>query len=170
MGFVVDENVLRTANGEAPEAGLECQLAAIDFLLRCQRERSLTLDDAYRILGLYSEHCSHSGQPGVGDQFMVWARDTIGSLQRETLTPRDSSYEEFPNDPGLSTFDLDDHVWIATAQAGEPHHTVVNAVDSDYVQHKLEFERNNVTVLELCPEFVGRSANARHQKRVRASN
>lgn len=110
-GDVVDENVLRTANGEADHVDDACMLAAIDYLLDCQDRRALVLDDLYRLIDLYASHCSYSGQPGVGDQFFVWAHTNIGSLRRVRLQESPSGdWASFPDDPGLASFDRDDRV------------------------------------------------------------
>lgn len=158
-GDVVDVNVLRTANGQADHVGPDCQLAAIDFLLQCRGNSKLVLDDYYKIMELYAVGCSHSGQPGVGDQFFVWARDNIASLEKAKFdVDSDGNISSFPDDPDLATFDWDDRIYIATALATKPPSRLINAVDSDYSEHGEQLARAGLDVIELCPEALHQRA------------
>lgn len=162
---VIDENVLIVANGRSPQASGACQLAAVDWLLECQQGSRLLLDDAYLILNAYSKHCAWSGQPGVGDQFFLWATQNVGLLRRVALESKTGGgYARFPDDPDLSTFDDDDRLYVATAQSVDPPARVVNAVDSDYSEHGEAFARNGVLIVELCPNELKRSRAGRFRR------
>jgi hypothetical protein len=149
MSWVVDVNVLRTANGEATQASEECQDACIDFLLRCQADNGLVLDDANELLALYAKSNDFSGQPGVGDQFFAWAHATQAMQRRVVLSPEpEDTYGEVP--VNLTRFDRDDHIYLALAVAsGAP---IVNAVDSDYAEARDLLEVEGIAVVELCAE------------------
>ena len=122
---------------------------------------SLALDDADEILAEYSRYCSHSGQPGVGDEFFRWAFDNqYTGCQRVPLTPHeDCGYEEFPEARELAKFDRSDRKFVATALGCTPTASIYNAVDSDWSHSALALAAVGVTVAELCPDCLkpGRS-------------
>lgn len=147
---VVDENVLVVANRDS-HASEDCVEKCIDFLLKCRDDESLVVDNARLILDKYGNHCSHSGQPGTGGLFFVWARDNAARLRSTQLDRTDDrSFAAFPLDDSLATFDIDDRIWVAAAL--ETCAVIVNAVDSDYTHHADELRAAGVEVLELCPE------------------
>lgn len=153
MLSAVDENVLVVANGRQTHASLACQLACVEFLLRCKNDRSLLLDAAGVVLALYASKCNFSGQPGTGDEFFLWAFNNAHGLAVLELV-RDSSgtYLDVPD--VLMEFDWDDHIWIALVRKSSGDAQVVNAVDSDYIESSMELEAALVGVLELCPGDV----------------
>jgi hypothetical protein len=149
----VDENVLVVANRRNTHADDGCVLACINFLASCREQESLVLDYDYEILQRYSNHCDHSGQPGVGDEFFRWAFTSVGTLHRVILHPHPTrGFEQFPDDPALATFDMNDRVYVAAAITGADG-AVVNAVDSDYEQH-VQALSTHVTVMELCRHLL----------------
>ena len=150
--YVLDENVLLVANNRGVTLSPTCVLACVDFLLSCQSSESVVLDTAYEILSKYASHCSHSGSPGVGDQFFVWARDNAAMLPTAVNAYHETRrYESFPEDPALEGFDWDDRVYVATAVAYGQGCSVVNAADSDYFAVR-EVLRAHVGVIELCED------------------
>ncbi len=151
MQYVVDENVLVVANGDS-HATDDCLEACIDFLVACQDASALVLDDAREMLGKYAAHCNHSGQPGVGDLFFVWARDAAATLPSVSLPKTGNDYDDFPDDPGLAKFDDDDRIWVAGALTAGSH--LVNAVDSDYSHFAAPLQNAGLTVRELCPDHL----------------
>jgi hypothetical protein len=151
MHFVVDENVLVVANGRDTHSGKDCILAAIDFLTSCSEDMALVLDDLGEVITLYASKCNWAGQPGVGDQFFVWAFSNSHALQQVRLTrTADGQYSAVP--PGLSSFDSDDHIYLALVLEAAPPTELVNAVDSDYSQSIEAIADAGVVVRELCPE------------------
>ena len=156
---VVDTNVLVVANGRSTHAGEECQLATIDALRRVKDSHTLILDTGSRILAEYRRHCSHSGQPGVGDEFFLWAFNNQARLRLVALTEnQERCFEEFPDDPALAEFDPDDRVFVATSLAARVRNLILNAVDSDYHLHRSGLQRAGVRVKELCPNELAQSA------------
>jgi hypothetical protein len=149
---VVDSNVLIAANGKSEQANDACVEKCIDVLLEVRVAPSLALDEGNEILAEYSRYCSHSGQPGVGDEFFRWAFDNqYASCHRSPLTPhQDRVYQEFPDTPDLEKFDRSDRKFVATALGCTPTAAVYNAVDSDYSQFALALAAAAVPVTELC--------------------
>ena len=156
---IVDTNVLVVANRANTQANAEpsaaCVLSTINALTDIKDRRALLLDADGEMLDEYSRHGSYSGQPGVGDQFFRWAYQNAQTLASVSLTPHSSRrYKEFPSDQGLVSFDHDDRVFVAAAVAGPKPNRVLNAVDSDYVQHQAALQSAGVTVEELCPHLL----------------
>jgi len=150
--YVIDENVLIVANNREGTARDACMLACIEFLLQCRAGLGLVLDEGYVIMNKYGNHCRHSGAPGVGDQFFVWARDNAATLHRVRLeSDDDRGFAEFPDDRDLRAFDWDDRVYVAAACASEHECGIANAADSDYRDDAVVLARY-VSVHELCPD------------------
>ncbi len=153
---VIDSNVLIVANGKSEQANDACVEKCIDVLLEVRGATSLALDESGEILVEYSRYCSHSGQPGVGDEFFRWAfNNQYTACYRVLLTPHeDRVYQEFPDTSGLEEFDRSDRKFVATALGCTPTATICNAVDSDYAQFKLALADAGVPVAELCPDCL----------------
>ena len=149
---VVDTNVLVVANGRDTQASVECQRAAVRVVIRVQESNALILDANREILDEYGRNCSHSGQPGVGDEFFRWAFDNQAGLCSVALSKNpERGFDEFPDDPALKGFDRDDRVFVAVSVASSIPSRIVNAVDSDYSHYRDSLRNAGVDVEELCP-------------------
>lgn len=165
---VVDTNVLVVANGRETHARPACRKACSDQLgrfgaLAGSPERiQVLLDDDWGIIREYLNNARSSGEPGVGDGFLLWVltNRTNADLVREVhLTPRSNdaeSFLEFPEDPDLAGFDRADRKFVAVAIASGLEPSILNATDSDWWDHRAALERNGVRVAFLCPEHVQR--------------
>lgn len=155
---VVDTNVLVVANGRDTHASQKCQLATIEALQSVKDTDSLILDTGRRILDEYRKHCVYSGEPGVGDQFFIWAFNQQAGLRSVSLVENEErGFDEFPDDPTLATFDPDDRVFVAVSIAAGIDNIILNAVDSDYIIHQDGLEAAGVHVEELCPSELKES-------------
>lgn len=147
--------MLVVANQGASHADDACLERCIDFLLQCTERRTLVLDEGYEILRKYATHCSWSGQPGVGDEFFLWAQTNAPQLHRVTLGKTAAGeYVDFPQDAALAGLDQDDRIWVAATVAAAPPTQLVNGVDSDYLQHATALASNGIIVEELCPHLL----------------
>jgi hypothetical protein len=154
---VVDSNVLIVANGKGEQANDACIDKCIEALQRIVETESLGLDGGGEIMDEYSRYCDHSGRPGPGDWFFVWARDNQWSenFQRIPITPHQvRGFEEFPDTPELANFDPSDRKFVATALGCTPPATIHNAVDSDWSHHAQPLAAAGVQVKELCPDCL----------------
>lgn len=161
MTSVVDENVLIVANdltrrsqGLAPlcpEADDDCGIACADALYDLIENGRVGLDDGSEILEKYKQHCSFSGQPGVGDAFMraVFERGYDDSWA-ERVSVRANGNFKLPESFLSCGFDNDDHLWIAVAHNASVTASVLNAVDSDYQIHAEELGKLDLTIVQLC--------------------
>ena len=153
---VVDTNVLEVANEAAPQADPACVRACIDGLEAIKNHGRIVIDRAGLIFAEYQKHCSFSGQPGIGDDFFRWLFDNqavFEHCEQVDLTPlpgRPNDFAEFPDDPALATFDRSDRKFVAIVRASPSHPVILNAVDSDWRDHRESLQRHGVFVEELC--------------------
>lgn len=157
MTVVIDTNVLVVANGRHEPASDDCVLACIDALSQA-REGRVLVDEQQEILDEYRNHCSHSGQPGLGDAFFKWLHNNQANparCERVKITPHPTrKFEEFPEDPDLASFDLSDRKFVAVALANQEEPPILNASDTDWWHVREALERNGVTVCFLCRELM----------------
>lgn len=157
---VVDTNVPLVANGKAEQADKECVVASVQALKRIESECRVILDDKREIVGEYLKNLSPSGEPGLGDAFFM----RLWNNQANPLyciivpiTPHDVRiFAEFPEDPRLSQFDIDDRKFVAAALSSGTSPELLNAVDRDWWQHRQPLQEHGVNVVFLCPEFMQR--------------
>jgi hypothetical protein len=77
------------------------------------------------------------------------------------LTPKhgdNEEFEEFPDHPGLRTFDRSDRVFVAVANAHPTHPPILAACDTDYWQHRDALGACGIIVDFLCQDDVRRLA------------
>ena len=150
MRRVVDTNVAVVANGRETTATAKCQLACLAQLRKILDEGGIVIDDAGDILKEYRRYLSPSGQPGVGDRFF---REILvnftGKVQRVHLAKTsDGSYADFPDDARLAAFDTSDRKFAAAARRAVM--PVLNATDSDWLDHREALAENGIAVEFVC--------------------
>ena len=162
MKCIVDTNVAIVANqrDDAP-ASLDCVLRCIALLDEFQHDqRQLVIDDYWHILSEYQRNLCSTGQPGVGDAFLLWVltnRANPRRCEQVHITPRDThedhwDFDEFPNTPDLQGFDRSDRKFAAVARAHPEHPPVVNATDSDWWDYRDALAAHDVRVEFVCPD------------------
>jgi len=150
MRRVIDTNVPIVANGRTTNATSTCQLACLDALRNILENGRIVIDDAGEMLAEYERHLSPGGQPGVGDRFFrEILMNFTGKVERVHLERRaDGSYVDFPADTRLNRFHLDDRKFAAASRkTGIP---VMNAIDTDWLNHRVALAENGVEVEFLC--------------------
>jgi hypothetical protein len=154
---VIDTNVLIVANGKTEQASLDCLSCCVAALDEA-KQHVVVVDDAFLIFGEYKHEVSPSGQPGIGDAFLLWLLrnwDNIACCETVLLTPDNfNSFQEFPDDPDLADFDPSDHKFVAVANASIHKPEVLNAVDSDWWIHGKVLRRNGIEIVHVCKEQV----------------
>ena len=158
--FVVDVNVAIVANQKASHADINCVLACVGILSEIRERGMVIIDDTMRILWEYMGYLRIAGQPGVGDLFMKWVWENQAVIERcekVPLTPilgNPEEFAEFPADPKLNAFDRSDRKYVAVALGSRNHPTVLNAVDTDWWEHREALKRNGVRLRFLCPQHM----------------
>ena len=154
----MDTNVAVVANGKHDRAGPPCIQECIARLRELQRECRVLLDDQNLVLREYQNRLSFSGQPGPGDAFFKWLFENQANLEHcrkvnVNLHP-DRGFEEFPDDPDLSSFDRSDRKFVALVLASGTEPQVLNASDSDWWHDLSGLQRHGVKVLFVCPKLM----------------
>lgn len=159
MGVVIDTNVAMAASRLSPQADERCVAGCIKRLCEVQNSGGLLIDDKGLILREYINNLGLKGQPGAGHAFAKWAHDHQAipvSVRQVAITPRPMGgwrrYDEFPNRDELSTFDKSDQKFVAVAVASEENPAVLNAVDSDWWNHRAALTAAGVHIQFLCPQ------------------
>lgn len=161
MAFVVDTNVAIVANGRQTHADLQCQKLCVEKLRSVVAGEVIAIDDNGAILQEYKRHLNLSGMPGVGDTFFkhVFNYQYRGDRVRRTpVTPSADDgrgFEELPE----NTLDRADRKFLAVAVVANA--VVLNATDSDWVEHKALTETLGVQVEQLCPQYASKTRRRR---------
>ena len=154
----MDTNVAVVANGKTEQAGPRCIRECISKLRHIRDECLLLLDDRNRIIDEYRNNLNPSGQPGPGDRFFLWLWRNQANQEycrKIAVTPHeDRGFEEFPDDPDLSTFDRSDRKFVAVALASGTEPEVLNASDTDWWHYRQALQQHGVEIVFLCPELM----------------
>lgn len=147
---VVDTNVAIVANGSATNASPLCQLATLEALRDVLQNGRIIVDAAGDMLAEYRRLLSPSGQPGVGDRFLFEVLVNYGErVERVDLEKRpDGTFVDFPDDERLATFDNDDRKFAAASRKCQV--PVMNATDTDWLNHREVLAENGIDVEFLC--------------------
>jgi len=167
---VVDTNVPITANGQSSQADDLLTEKCIDAILEITARGGLVLDDEDRIFEEYRHKLSLKGQPGTGDMFMKWVHDHRYNPAHCELRPvtctdeTEQIFEEFPNHPDLSDFDVSDRKFVAVANATERKTPILQAVDSKWWSWKDALRACGIIV-----RFIDEAAaEAAYQRKMRS--
>ena len=161
MAFVVDTNVAVVADGHRTHADLQCQAFCVARLGSVVANEVVAIDDKGAILREYKKHLNFSGMPGVGDMFFKhvfnyqYREDRV---RRIAITPSADDrrgFEELPD----NTLDRADRKFLAVAFVASA--VVLNATDSDWLEHKALTETLGVQVKQLCPEYASKTRRRR---------
>lgn len=165
MAVVVDTNVPMVASGFAHQADDRCVDKCIQRLAAVMQVGGLLVDDGGLILNEYTRNIGFGGQPGVGHAFVKWAHNhqaIPSQVQRVTITPTTvrgwRRFEEFPDQNDLHAFDPSDQKFVAVALASGQNPSILNAVDSDWWNHRVSLTQAGVSVEFLCPQEMQRLA------------
>jgi len=158
---VVDTNVAIAANGRDTHVDAQCQLACIEALEEVVKRKKIAIDDKDLILGEYSGYLNYSGAPGVGDKFYkhVFNNQYIEErCVRVAIHPvaGAQAFREFPGSQALTGFDRSDRKFVAVALTAGGSVPILNATDSDWVNHEVALVAEGVSVIQLCPQHAQR--------------
>lgn len=164
---VVDTNVPKTANlainaekdSDVRDVDILACVEAIDHVIK---NRALVIDQGDEIFTEYRNQLSLKGQPGMGDRFMKWVKDnrwTLPESNRVPLTKTGDSYEQFPPDIRLKSFDPSDKKFIAVAYGHPDKPPILQAVDSKWWGYREMLLESGIEICFLCPDYVENKYN-----------
>lgn len=152
---IIDTNVPIIANGrpdpeERRPPSADCRIAAIIFLQNILKSGRILVDLAGEIQGEYRTHLNARGQPGVGDRFYQEVLNSAPRLIERVELPRraDGQYADLPQVLIDTGFDPSDRKFAALAR--RENVPVVNATDSDWLNHRAILESNGIAVEFVC--------------------
>jgi len=152
---VIDTNVAIVANGNPDpnnrtQHSLKCRLAAVERLKRAPESECVFLDLEGEIEREYRRHLNPSGQLGVGDQFYLRVLHSAPRrVERVALSRRsDGEYEALPQILIDAGFDPSDRKFAALAKKTGAR--VLNAVDSDWIEHAETLRHASILVENVC--------------------
>lgn len=176
MAVIVDTNVAMVASRRTPTADERCVDACIKHLRDIQQSGGLLVDDKGLILHEYTKNLGFKGQPGAGEVFAKWAHDhqaIQGMVRQVAITQRPDNgwrrYDEFPDRTDLASFDKSDQKFVAVAVASGKNPPILNAVDSDWRDHRAALAEAGVHVEFLCPQHAPPQQSPAGRRRTRPS-
>jgi len=159
---VVDSNVPIVANDRDGDYAPGCAIRCIERLATVRDKERVVLDFDDAILAEYKNRLRSCGQPGPGDAFLNHILRHLGDGVRTRLVALtkhvDRLYDDFPVDESLLKFDKSDRKFVAAAIVTSA--PVLNAVDSDWLDHEESLSKCGVTV-----EFVCDRSASQHRKK-----
>ncbi len=147
---VIETNAAVVANGRDDTASPQCRYMVMNRLMSVLTNDCIVIDNAGEMLDEYRRYCNPVGQPGLGDRFFRELLMNYSSkIQRITLEKNaNGDFKDFPSDPDLASFDRSDRKFAAAARkANAP---VLNATDTDWIDHKEALLRNGIAIEFLC--------------------
>lgn len=153
--YVVDTNVPIVANGRPDPKddrppSLACRIGAVTFLQKALASGKVLVDLAGEIQAEYRKYLNASGQPGVGDRFYQEVINSAPRLIERIELPKgdDDEYTDLPQALIAANFDRSDRKFAALG--GREQAPVINATDSDWLNHRATLEGNGIRIQFVC--------------------
>ena len=158
---ILDTNILIHANGDqSPQTSAECKMACVLLVVSAMAyDYQIVIDggvdpEVSHILAEYKNKLSLAGG-GVGEMFLRWLLQNWLNLILVPITPQGDSFEEFPLDKRLSTFDPRDHKWIAVAKSCHQYNDIqpeiMQSADYKWESYAPIFAEHGVKIVFVCP-------------------
>ena len=158
---VIDTNVVATAEGANPTAGLNCRVASVEALHGVMQQGGhLFIDDGGEILAEYLRVVGSGGQPEAGGAFVRWVLQNqwvVENVSRVVITSRTGAptgYHELPAPTEGTMYDPSDEKFLAVAAAHPECPPVLQAFDSKWWGWQDSLEACGVTIHFLCPSEI----------------
>ena len=148
--YVIDTNVAIVANGNEDDVTVDCQLAAVELLVKAHKSGKIFLDSGGAIQEEYRRYLSPQGAPGVGDRFYLEVLNSHPDRIVRIDVPKreDGEYTDLPQPIIDAGFDPGDRVFAAVSKKAKAR--VYNAVDTDWLHHRTVIEANGIQIMFLC--------------------
>lgn len=157
--FVVDTNVLLTADKWATHASDACVNACVRVLRQFERGHAvLVVDEGREILNEYRKNLKLGGQPTPARVFLKWALQNLWNPERCHQVPitrlpaaeNGRLYAQFPESDALSAFDPDDQMFVAVSLTHDSRPAIIQATDSKWIGWKPGLDAAGVRVEFVC--------------------
>jgi len=153
--YVVDTNIWVMIDKPLDKLSLEeitclkaCRKWLKDFV---KSEQKLVVDLSYKIIGEYRVNIPKGGL----------ARQWLNQLETQPREVRLIEVEIELDDKGVAVLpktlviaDKNDRKFVAVALAVDPHPSIVNATDTDWLGVQKGLEEHNIIVINLCLDYL----------------
>lgn len=159
MKAVIDTNVLLVANEQHEGVSLDCVETCIKHLRAMQQSGIAVIDDADRILSEYRNKTQPNQPKGVGDGFLKWLLQRMGTHRVEQVSLTEAGedmFREFPDASLQAEFDSSDRKFVAVAYGHADRPQVWQATDSKWLHWQSRLKAAGVEVKFLCQADVQR--------------
>lgn len=157
MTVVIDANVLAAADGLAQQAGQDCITECCRALMDARAGR-IVVDTDGAILQEYRRCARRDNPPSVALEFLLHilrSEFIPNRVERVAVTDHpERRYAEFPDEPDLNDFDVDDRVYVAVALTSQGRPSIDNATDTDWWAARTALAQAGIVINFLCPELM----------------
>jgi hypothetical protein len=152
---VVDTNVILVANGAHADVTDECIESCVLALHALTQKGVVVIDDAHLILSEYGRKTSPRKGKGVGDVFVKWLYQNMGTrtkCHQVSLTEHaENDYAEFPVPALIPAFDAPDRKFAAVANAHPDKPPILQAADCKWLDWHDQLHAAGIAVKFICP-------------------
>jgi hypothetical protein len=160
MTKIVDTNVIAVANEKHEQVTDGCIENCALILNEIVQTGRLAIDDDRRIIEEYLPYTDISNGKKAGDVFLIWVLRNQYNQEKCDRVPikenEERGFESFPEDPDLMDFDKSDRKFVAVANAHPQKPTILEAVDSKWLNWIDALHNNGINVELICEEDIKR--------------
>lgn len=157
---VVDTNVVLVANRQHQSVSEHCVAECALRLQAIMKDGRVALDDCFRILLEYQNKTRPKTGNRPGDAFVKWVLQNNANPNRvdqvQLREHPDRGFDSFPDDTDLENFDLPDRKFVAVAGAHPGKPSILQAVDSKWLDWAEALKRCGITVEFICQSDIAR--------------
>jgi hypothetical protein len=151
--LAVDTNVLVVANRQNTSVTQDCLLAAREAVATIALNGTICIDSDGAVIMEYSRQIDAEARPqDISARVLIWLRQNRYSDQRIKMIDvglnSDGEYSDCPKSLIAAGFDVSDRKFVAIARRANAR--VVNATDSDWIEHSELLRSEGIRVDNLC--------------------
>ncbi|MCY4538981.1 MAG: hypothetical protein OXE52_12240 [Chloroflexi bacterium] len=153
---MVDNTVTEVGNSEDRDCIRACQLWVESFIANDDR----LVVDSFKTYEIISEYRRNVERGGVAENLLNQLLNVLfDRLIQIEIRFGDDGFAELPEQ--LLSLHGKDRKFVAVAIKCVPYAPILNATDTDWAQEKQLLAENEVTVIELCTDYIqARMSNA----------
>lgn len=166
---IIDTNVPMKAAENIFQLDIDrkCSTACLGFIKKLLSSKDIVLlDSEGDILKEYLNQLKkYSGiQDNIASTFFKWVLQNRCSdrvnVYNITKTG-ENTYNEFPDNPKLASFDFSDRKFVALAKAHPSHPPIYDGSDTDWWIFRQELNEEGIEVIFLCEEYMVEKAKVK---------
>lgn len=159
--FIIDTNVILTANGQHQGVSSEGVANCSRKLLSVMSSSVVVIDDGYEILNEYQNKTTPSKGKASGDVFLKWLLNNSKNAKhckQVSLTKGSipDTYVDFPDQTLHDDFDPPDRKFVAVAGADSCEPKIIQATDCKWLNWNARLKAADIDVEYICPDDIRR--------------